>query len=190
MPGPLQPPDDGQWKTEDDEVHNDVKCLVHNEEGLFIEALGSNALVPVASQGPTLQRAGEENACAPQSNEANHACRYEPESSGLKYSLVKADDGYFEQRAENEVGELVCKEDLRKSQLIIFWVYVDEISSLPFRNSAKFPRRDLQRGCHCHRSCTLGFEVSLLGGFNIVSHSQSTSSTNIPYKKNKVAKQR
>jgi hypothetical protein len=48
LPHPLQAPDDGQRKTEDNKVYDYVKYLVHDEEGVFVKAFGLNALVPVA----------------------------------------------------------------------------------------------------------------------------------------------
>jgi hypothetical protein len=59
-----------------------------------------------------LQRTGKEDSSSPQRDEADYACRYEPESRRLEYSLVEADDGDFEEGAKNEVGELVCEKDL------------------------------------------------------------------------------
>lgn len=108
----MQAPNHGNWQGQNDKVHDNVEDLVDNNELLSVETLGINALVPVASQRPTLQRTRNEDRSSPAANEA-----VESQAHMLKYgngedSTVKADDGDFDRGAHDKVRELICQEDL------------------------------------------------------------------------------
>lgn len=112
LPGAVQPPDHGDGQSQDHKVHEDVEGLVGDDEDFGVEALALHALVPVCAEWAALAGASEEDAGAPGADEAVQAEGEALEFGGCEDAAVEADDGDFDARAEEEVGELVGEEDL------------------------------------------------------------------------------
>lgn len=112
LPGAVQAPDHGNGQGQDHKVHEDVEGLVGDDEDLEVETLALHAVVPVCAEWAALPRAGEEDAGAPRADEAVQAEGEALEFGRCEDAAVEADDGDFDGRAEEEVGELVGEEDL------------------------------------------------------------------------------
>lgn len=111
-PVSLQAPDHGHRQTQDDKVHDDVEDLIDNDKQLTVEAFSRDAMIPVSMQRSTLHCTCDEDCSPPGADEA-----VDSETNMLEYrnrenSAIEADDRDLNERAQSEVGELVCKEDL------------------------------------------------------------------------------
>ena len=115
LPGALQAPDHGDGEGQDDKVHDDVEGLIHDEERVSVEAVAIDALVPVGAQRAALQGTGEEDARPPEPDQRVQAERHPLEGFHGKQPAVETDDGDLDGGTQHEIGELVCQEDLQRS---------------------------------------------------------------------------
>lgn len=89
--------------------------MIHDEESIPIDAFCLNALIPVSSKRPTLQRANKENARTPYSDDPNDGGGDDVERAGSKeYAAVEVYYGDLEDGDQCKVGELVGDEYLTR----------------------------------------------------------------------------
>lgn len=112
LPRALQVPDHGHRKRKNHKVNNDVEDLVDDEELVLVEAFAVDAGVPEGFDRAALQAAGDNDPRGPSDDEGVEGEGDMLEFRGCEDTAVEADDGGFDGGAEEEVGELICEEDL------------------------------------------------------------------------------